>query len=88
MPNNNDSGMLEDFIKFLIPDKDALLPIAESTLNSIESQFLNNYKSIHRTKALVHTWLAWQEDSGTPMGLSITKKYLDTSVKECSVFVN
>lgn len=87
MPDNNTNGMLEDFIRFLIPDRDALLPIAESTLDSIESESLNNYSSIHKSKALIHTWLAWQEVPGTPMGLGITKRYLDPDVKECSAFV-
>jgi hypothetical protein len=31
----------------------------------------------HFAKAHIHTWLAWQSDPGTPMGLALTKKYLD-----------
>ena len=31
----------------------------------------------YRSKALIHTWLAWQEDPGTPLGLAVTKRYLD-----------
>jgi hypothetical protein len=31
----------------------------------------------HRSKACVHTWLAWQEEPGTPMGQAITARYLD-----------
>lgn len=88
MPNNNDSGMLEDFIKFLVPNNDILLPIAKSTLNSLEMKNLNSYKPIHQSKALIHTWLAWQQDPGTPMGLSITKKYLDATTIECTIFVD
>lgn len=88
MPNNNSNGMLEDFIRFLIPGRDTLLPVAESALDAIKDKNLNLYKDIHRSKALIHTWLAWQEDPGTPMGLSITKKYLDSSVKECTAFTD
>lgn len=87
MPNNDTNGMLEDFIRFLVPEPDALMPIVTSVLDDLEGKNLNKYKSIHRSKALIHTWLSWQEDPGTPMGLSITKKYLDASVPECSVFV-
>lgn len=76
MPDNNSSGMIEDFIKFLVPNGDDLLPIVNQNLDSIESQKLNKYKDIHKAKAIIHTWLAWQEDPGTPMGLAITKKYL------------
>lgn len=31
----------------------------------------------HKIKARLHTWLAWQEEPGKPMGLSITARYLD-----------
>jgi hypothetical protein len=76
MPDNNLNGMLEDFISFLIPRDDKLLPIVNTALDEIENQKLNKYSLLHKSKAKIHTWLAWQEDPGTPMGLSITKKYL------------
>ena len=88
MPNNQISGMLEDFIRFLVPDKDPLLAMADSILNSIEQQQLNRYNPIHKSKALIHTWLAWQEDPGTPMGLAITKKYLDSDVAIAQAFLD
>lgn len=88
MPNNNLNGMLEDFIQFLVPKDDLLLPIANETLEQIEKQNLNQYNTIHKSKTLIHTWLAWQEDPGTPMGLSITKKYLTTDEETCNKFVN
>ncbi|GBU07258.1 hypothetical protein AwDysgo_05890 [Bacteroidales bacterium] len=88
MPNNEAKGMLEDFIYFLAPKNDALFPIAEAILIDIEAKGLDRYKAVHRSKALIATWLAWQEDPGTPMGLSITKKILDTESPECQSFVD
>ena len=45
-------------------------------------------KEYHKSKAFIHTWLAWQEDPGTPMGLAITKKYLSTNDKVlCNSFI-
>jgi hypothetical protein len=83
MPDNQMDGMLEDFIRFLIPEEDVLVPIAEKTLTGIEESGHNRYnKKLHRSKAFIHTWLAWQEDPGTPMGLAITKKYLTTENRE------
>jgi hypothetical protein len=32
----------------------------------------------HFTKSLIHTWLAWQDEPGTPFGLAITKRYFDS----------
>jgi len=88
MPNNDDNGMLEDFISFLIPKEDKLFPIVNSTLDSLEHQKINEYQPIHRSKAAIHSWLAWQKDPGTPMGLGITKKYLTTDRETCRKLVN
>ena len=88
MPDNQTSGMLEDFIAFLVPEDDLLIPEVHTVLGSIESKGINKYTPIHKSKAVIHTWLAWQENPGTPMGLSITKKYLTTEDAVCESFVN
>jgi hypothetical protein len=88
MPNNNDKGMLEDFVSFLISEDDKLLPKVDNALSEIEKEELNQYKEIHKSKARIHTWLAWQEDPGTPMGLAITKKYLSTTPIICQDFIS
>ncbi|WP_153796464.1 DUF3226 domain-containing protein [Foetidibacter luteolus] len=88
MPDNTLNGMIEDFIRFLVPENDALLPIATSTLDHIEGNKLNRYITPHKAKALIHSWLSWQEDPGTPMGLAITKRFLTTDKEICQQFVN
>lgn len=57
MPNNELPGMLEDFVKYLVPPDDQLLPKAEQILIEIEQENLQQYSSTHRAKALIHTWL-------------------------------
>jgi hypothetical protein len=76
MPNNQVPGMLEDFVAELIPTDDSLRPKAESALQDIETSQLNRYTIAHRPKALIHTWLAWQETPGMPMGQAITAQAL------------
>lgn len=89
MPDNNQDGSLEDFVKQLIPDEDKLLPYVDKSLDEIEGLELNKYKiRTKRTKARIHTWLSWQEDPGTPMGLAITKKYLIPKNKLCMSFLS
>lgn len=88
MPNNELNGMLENFIQFLVPSDDELILEVENHLNQVEGKKLNKYRSIHKDKAKIHAWLALQEDPGTPLGLSITKKYLNPNVKECKVLVD
>ncbi|WP_020597038.1 DUF3226 domain-containing protein [Spirosoma panaciterrae] len=89
MPNNLQSGMLEDFIRLLIRPNDLLSPFVEQALVQLEAQPIESrYSEIHRAKAYIHTWLAWQKDPGTPMGLALTKTYLDHNTELCQQFVN
>ncbi len=76
MPDNQEPGMLENFVAQLIPAEDPLKPIAEQALDDIETQRLNRYNPVHRPKALIHTWLAWQNPPGRPIGQSITNHVL------------
>jgi hypothetical protein len=71
MPNNQIAGAVEDFARSLIPQDDTLLPKAEAALGDIEGAGLRRYRPAHRPKALIHTWLAWQENPGYPMGTAI-----------------
>ncbi len=58
------------------PKDDELWTIAESALKQATSVKCN-FRSSYTMKAHLHTWLAWQEEPGTPMGQAITKKYVD-----------
>ena len=87
MPDNKSIGMLEDFVSYLVPVDDELMPFVDETLIKLEDKGLNKYKDIHKSKAKIHTWLAWQETPGTPMGSAITKRYLDTDDEMCDKFV-
>ena len=87
MPNNKLPGMLEDFIAYLVPDNDNLFPKAQSTLQEIEQAGINKYTSIHQPKALIHTWLAWQEKPGMPMGQAITAGVLRYDSQLAHTFV-
>ncbi|MCC7430572.1 hypothetical protein IT568_07010 [bacterium] len=87
MPDNNLDGMLEDFICSLVPADDKLMPFVEETLQNLKDKKLQNFKEIHCSKAKIHTWLAWQKTPGTPLGLAITKKYLDEKNNKCLPFL-
>jgi hypothetical protein len=76
MPDNTLPGMLEDYLGYLVPPGDVLLDRARRCVSEIpveERRFVETYA----TKALIHTWLAWQDDPGTPLGQAITKRYFD-----------
>lgn len=88
MPDNHLPGLLENFMQFLLPADDQLMPRAKAVLDEIEADGLNKYSIIHRAKADIHTWLSWQEEPGTPLGLSITKRYLDIHDARAQTFAN
>ena len=85
MPDNQNPGMLEDFMRQLIVPDDDCLSFAEATLNELEIRKIQRYKEVHRAKALMHTWIAWQDQPGIPLGQS-TARYLTTDNDLCQQF--
>ena len=87
MPDNQLPGKLEDFVARLVPDQDSLLPMAERATRSIPAA-LRRFSEPDLAKAVIHTWLAWQEEPGSRMGEAFTKKYLDPKAPTALVFVD
>lgn len=83
MPNNQVPGMLEDFLRQLVPADDPLLRYAEQAIKSLPVQ---HFRDAHRPKALMHTWLAWQEEPGKPYGQAIKARYLDSDTPQGQAF--
>ncbi len=96
MPDNQLPGRLENFIQFLIPAADKLWVDVQTCISQINPQHLpfdlTTKTPIGREswtqKAHIHTWLAWQEDPGCPMGLAINKRFLDADVDQADQFIN
>jgi len=86
MPTNTLSGMLEDFISFLIPSNDVLWPLATNIVQQVV-QTECRFPIVQVQKTNVHTWLAWQQEPGKPMGQAITKKYLDANAPHAQQIV-
>jgi hypothetical protein len=84
MPDNSTKGILEDFLRFLVPTEDVLLPLAEEALQALPEQ---RFSENDRPKALIHTWLAWQKEPGRPFGQAITARFLQPDAKEAYTFV-
>ena len=72
MPDNVVDGMLEDFVIPLIPI-DPIWRRACDTVDSIPDEE-RRFAKRHRSKACVHTWLAWQDDPGLPMGRALERE--------------
>jgi len=87
MPDNQGKGAIEDFLKFLMPTTGDSHKLYDHVVSSVDSIPSPAFKKKKRSKAELHTWLAWQEDPGTPMGLAITKKFLDPDVRQADDLV-
>jgi hypothetical protein len=77
MPDNALPGMVEDYLGLLVPAGDALFDRARRCVDEIPANE-RRFIPAHLTKAVIHTWLAWQDDPGTPLGQAITKRYFDS----------
>lgn len=74
MPDNQVSGMLEDFCQGLAEAK--ALGFAATCVDKAKQDGLSTYKDAHRSKAIIHTYLAWQDEPGRPLGQAITAQAL------------
>ena len=77
MPDNRLPGMLEDYVASLVPEGDPLWVQARRCLG--EATVIDGSLSSRQTKALVHTWLGWQKEPGTPFGTAIINHSLDST---------
>lgn len=85
MPNNENPGIIEDFLRVLVPDADPLMDHVEKSIDSIPNNCCK-FVELKRSKARIHTWLAWQEEPGKPLGQSIKARYLDPTLPAASDF--
>ena len=77
MPNNQDCGKLEHFLMSLVPKQDALFTHAAEVVEHLPHKRFGHKDEV---KAIMHTWLAWQESPGRPYGVAIRASFLDATV--------
>jgi len=87
MPDNRTRGILEDFLRFLVPEESRLFGHVESSIESIPEVEVR-FNILDKPKAIIHTWLAWQQEPGKPLGTAITAKFLDPGVAQVDVLVS
>ncbi|MBD3167183.1 hypothetical protein GF324_11320 [bacterium] len=64
-PDNQTNGMLEDFIILLLSDQShSLFDFAKDATEKAKSDKNAPFKEVHRSKAEVRNWLAWQDPPG------------------------
>ena len=86
MPDNVSPGALEEFVAELVPSLDPLWARAGATIDAIPAEH-RKFPDVRRSKARMHTWLAWQESPGSPMGQAIGKGDLRADAPAAQRFV-
>ncbi len=88
MPDNRLTGMLEDWLVQLIPE--ASEPLYELARNCVADSKRRGapFREVHRTKAEIHTWLAWQDEPGLRLYDAVTQRVLDPKGPESGPFVS
>ena len=87
MPDNQMKGILETFLRFLIPQPNALFDYVKTSVAAIPDSE-RRFKPVKEPKAIIHTWLAWQREPGMPPGMAINTRFLDANVAEVDVLVS
>ena len=87
MSDNRFCGMLEDFLIRLIPDEFG--PLYGLAQNCVAEAARNgaSFKDIHKRKAEIHTWLAWQDEPGSQLHQAVKHRVLDPEKPESRPFV-
>lgn len=86
MPNNQNSGKLEDFCAELA--EPTALVFARECIAEAQAKNLTTFKPLDISKAVIHTYLAWQDEPGRPMGQAITKQALRPNTEIAVRFTN
>ena len=87
MPDNQTRGILEDFLRFRVPAGSRLFDHVTTSVATIP-EGERRFSQLAEPKALIHTWLAWQEEPGKPLGTAITARYFDPGVAQVDVLVS
>ncbi len=66
--------MLEDFCAELA--EPASLAFARECVEQANGKKVTTFKEVHRSKAVIHTYLAWHDEPGYPLGKAITRQAL------------
>ena len=86
MPNNQEAGMLEDFCSE-IDSRDSCLMGTKECVDFAKVKGITTFKDAHYSKAVVHTYLALQDEPGKPLGQSITANTLRADTSTTRAFV-
>jgi hypothetical protein len=88
MPDNVNPGMLEDLILSLpVAAKNAQVEWAQEAVRKAKDEREAPFKEVHRSKAEIHTLLAWQDPPGRQLHQAIKENILQPHSEVADRFV-
>ncbi|MBL7645498.1 MAG: hypothetical protein JNK74_04830 [Candidatus Hydrogenedentes bacterium] len=91
MPDNQQAGMLETFLGMCVPQRGEnpiwQRALAQTDFVKTEISESSRFKDVHLDKARIHSYLAWNDPPGVPLGQAVLKKILDPSSEQAAVFL-
>jgi len=89
MPDNTSSGMLEDFLRHMVPDQsDPLWQFSVRAVDTARAQHGARCREAHLPKARLHSWLAFQDPPGERLGHAIARKILNPHATGAQLFID
>jgi len=86
MPDNSSPGMLENFLRLLIPPDDPCGPYAGEAVTEARRRGAPCKEKDH-AKSVLYSWLAWQEEPGLPFGTALKARIFTHDSEAALLFV-
>ena len=87
MPDCSSGGMLETFLRHLVPEPAERLWQHSELSFDMACSLGAPCRPVHVDKARIHAWLAWQDPPGESLGRALTRKTLDPKAQTAAAFV-
>lgn len=88
MPNNSATGMLESLLNAMVPSAQRQLFAHANRAVEDARGHGAMFRETHLDKALLHTWLAWQDPPGLALGNAVLHSMIDGSNPNAKLFVD
>jgi hypothetical protein len=76
MPDNQSSGMVETFLQMMLHDEDRQLHLFAKECARAAKAKGATYRDCHFDKAVIHTWLAWQDEPGAQLHEAVVQRLI------------
>ncbi len=88
MPDNRNNGMMETFLEYLVPNREnnELLKFAKEVTQQAKAKGAP-FTDAHTDKAIIHSWLAWQDEPGPQLHNAIQQNILKPGNEKAKPFL-